>query len=1047
MCFLPLLISVHTLKGQNFFFDTYNVSEGLAQSTVFDILQDHNDFIWLGTRAGVSRFDGKEFLNFTIDDGLAENGVRIIFQDDENKIWFGHIGGGISVFDGKSFHIFSHPGDFFSSDITAILKDDEGNLWITSEASGVIKSDNITDSLSTSDLEHYMGGDISDRVFGATRLRDGRLVFIADPFPKSYDPVKNQFSNFFFEGMPTHFFITCIFEDSRDNLWFGTFNGGLYKYIPALDTVKVYDIRDGLSSNWISWITEDKDGVLWVGTWGGGITLIKDKRNRILDNSNGLPDLSIRNILQDREGNMLIGTEENGLSIFKGFEFVSLFSSDGLIGQQVSALVQDNSGTIWFGTSRGISLYDPELLTGQRIKEFSRLKGSSIIHMKEDNNSRIWIVTDNDNDSLFYYDEQKGKLYHARVRPFEFLNQVVINALETDEQSTIWMGTADGLVRFNGETLGYRVFSQLDGLSSNEITSLYHGNDGILWIGTLGGGLNYFDPYLYNNNEVGKLYLEESFIANCINADHDGYLWVGTQANGVYKIDPANRRIIQRLTVSNGLFSNIINLITTDKEGRVYIGTNKGLNIYDSYEDRIYNFNDKNGFPGIETKRNAVYIDDSAKVWFGTVQGVTRLDPDELRPSNLDPLTHITGFKVNLEDRQMREGLKLKHNENDVIFEYISICLTNPEAVAYQIMLEGVEEWRPVTTQTSVTYPSLAPGEYIFKVIGRNSDGYWNKEPITFSFEIRPPFYKTTWFILLSIFMGILGVIIYVKIRERNLIREKRILEEKVVERTAEVVAQKEQIAQKNKDITDSIRYAKRIQVATLPPEIPFDDTFVLYKPKDIVSGDFYWLEKAGGKEFMAAVDCTGHGVPGAFMSIIGTNLLNKIVKEQHIYKPSEILNILNEELIYSLKSTDEDGIVYDGMDLALVSYDKKTGEIEYAGGYNPLVIVRNGDIEEIKADRFSIGRSSLEHPDRKFTNHKEKIYKGDMIYIFSDGYSDQFGGETGKKFKARPMKELFIAISEKTMEEQKSILKNTIEVWMGNIEQVDDILVIGRRF
>jgi serine phosphatase RsbU (regulator of sigma subunit) len=269
-----------------------------------------------------------------------------------------------------------------------------------------------------------------------------------------------------------------------------------------------------------------------------------------------------------------------------------------------------------------------------------------------------------------------------------------------------------------------------------------------------------------------------------------------------------------------------------------------------------------------------------------------------------------------------------------------------------------------------------------------------------------------------------------------------------VIERTAEVVAQKEELAQKNKDITDSIHYAKRIQVAIMPPEIPFDNTFILFRPKDIVSGDFYWIEVIGDKEFFAAVDCTGHGVPGAFMSIIGSNSLNKIVREQCIHQPDKIMNKLNQEVMLSLQSQDSDGgAIYDGMDMALVCYDKKTGELEYSGAYNPLVIIREGEIIEIKADRFSIGRSSSVGEKKIFTNHKMKIHKGDTIFIFSDGYADQFGGESGKKFKSKPMKELFLAINDKNMQEQKEILNNTLDAWRGDIDQVDDVIIIGRRF
>ena len=322
----------------------------------------------------------------------------------------------------------------------------------------------------------------------------------------------------------------------------------------------------------------------------------------------------------------------------------------------------------------------------------------------------------------------------------------------------------------------------------------------------------------------------------------------------------------------------------------------------------------------------------------------------------------------------MKPGYSLNYTENDIILDYVSICLTNPDAVRYQIMLDGADnDWRPVTEQTTVTYPSLAPGKYVFRLKARNSEGYWNAEPVTYRFQIRPPFYKTSWFILICIFAGITGIVMYVKIRERNLIREKRILEDKVMIRTAEVVAQKEELAQKNKDITDSIRYAKRIQFAILPPKIPFDDTFILFKPKDIVSGDFYWMDILGDRDYMAAVDCTGHGVPGALMSIIGHNSLNKVVREKGIFEPAEILNHLNEEVIFNLRGKDEDGTIYDGMDIALVCYDRKNREIDFAGAYNPLLMIRDGEIIETKANRFSIGSSSSLEPDKEFTGHKIK--------------------------------------------------------------------------
>ncbi len=1034
------LIKAGPLTAQNYFFDTYGVSEGLAQSTVFAILQDRNDYLWLGTRAGVSRFDGQEFMNYTMVDGLAENGVKVLFLDRSGRLWLGHAGGGITLYDGHHFSVFSEPGGMFSSDITSITSGPEGDIWITSELSGAVRISRAGRTMDESDREQYIGNRLSDRIFGTYTGHDSTMYFITDAFIKTYDAATNSFSGFHLDGMPSFFQITVMCEDSKKNLWFGTYHGGLYKYIPALDTFKVYDVREGLASNWISSLHEDDEGNMWVGTWGGGLTRIGTGGIRTFSQSNGLPDEMIRCIGSDKEGNLLIGTNEHGIGIFKGEQFISYFRKDGLTNPQVWSIMQADDGRFWFGTNDGISIFDPDRDRNAAFTSFYKLKGNRIRNLREDTRGRIWIATDN--QGVFTFNSKNGQFTYEPALN-SYLSSLVVTAMETDRTGLIWAGTLDGLVSYNYDTRLAGYYTQTSGLAGNVITAVYAAPDGKIWAGSNGEGLSYMEADSFH-----ALRLNADFTPTCMVSDQNGRLWVGTEARGVVVVDPAAGKIIREFRESDGLLANLINLVETDKEGNIYIGTNKGLNIYHQKRDRLYAYTRKNGFAGIETKPNSVCRDDKGYLWFGTVSGVTRFDPFIPARRNAGPLTHIISMRVNLEDRVMTPGLRLNHTENDIVLDYISICLTNPDAVRYQIMLDGADnDWRPVTSQTTVTYPSLAPGRYTFMVKARNSEGIWNDKPVTYHFLISPPFYKTWWFILICIFSGASAIVLYVQVRERNLVREKRILEDKVLIRTAEVVAQKEELAQKNKDITDSIRYAKRIQFAILPPRIPFDDTFILFKPKDIVSGDFYWLDVIGDREYMAAVDCTGHGVPGALMSIIGYNSLNKVVREKGILEPSEILNNLNEEVIFNLKAQDEDGTIYDGMDVALVCYDRKKKEVEFAGAYNPLIVIRHGEIMEIKADRFSIGRSSSLETNKAFTTHRIKIEKDDVIYLFSDGYADQFGGETGKKFKAGPMKELFRNLYGHPIEAQKAILESTLEAWRGNIEQVDDILIIGRKF
>lgn len=294
-----------------------------------------------------------------------------------------------------------------------------------------------------------------------------------------------------------------------------------------------------------------------------------------------------------------------------------------------------------------------------------------------------------------------------------------------------------------------------------------------------------------------------------------------------------------------------------------------------------------------------------------------------------------------------------------------------------------------------------------------------------------------------------------IKMRD-SLAENERVLEKKVIERTEQVVKQKEEIEIKTreleilfKQVTDSIHYAKRIQEAILPPDNKVEsilpNSFVLYKPKDIVSGDFYWIEKKGDWTYFAAVDCTGHGVPGAFMSIVGSNLLKDILKNTDSTQPSIIMDKMNEGVANTLHTnSSSEKQTKDGMDMTLCAINYSTLELQFSAAFNPLYLIRNNELIQYKADKFPIGMFIGEK--QNFTHNSIQLQKGDMIYIFSDGYADQFGGPKGKKFMAGNFRNLLVEICSLSVNEQKNKLNSSIENWRGNLEQVDDVLVIGVR-
>jgi serine phosphatase RsbU (regulator of sigma subunit) len=258
------------------------------------------------------------------------------------------------------------------------------------------------------------------------------------------------------------------------------------------------------------------------------------------------------------------------------------------------------------------------------------------------------------------------------------------------------------------------------------------------------------------------------------------------------------------------------------------------------------------------------------------------------------------------------------------------------------------------------------------------------------------------------------------------------------------------ELAEKNKEVTDSIKYAQRIQQAIFPSDdlikslLP--DSFVLFKPKDIVSGDFYWLQPSflnNNLFYIAAVDCTGHGVPGAFMSIVGNNLLTEAVKVSGKIKPSEILDELNKNLTIYLHQKNESTSIRDGMDISLCAIDRNRNTLSFAGAYNHLYMIRDNELHIFNADKKAIGTWTDENYIG-YNQHTIPLKRGDVFYIFSDGYADQFGGPKGKKFKASQLRELFLSVYDQPFEKQKELLNQKFETWRGNLEQVDDVLVIG---
>jgi ligand-binding sensor domain-containing protein/serine phosphatase RsbU (regulator of sigma subunit) len=1028
---------VYPLQGQAYFFEKYGVEQGLGSSKVYSIIQDRNDWIWLGTESGVSRFNGLKFENFSARNGMAGGGVYSLTEDTTGRIWFGHLNGGITVFENGRFTKMRFDTIKVTGDITSI-RQLKGKLWIATMTNGAILADFPAKGDSVLKGKSYTGREgLSDQVSNICIDNNKDLFCITPPAGiRKYNPAKDSFETYLPEGLTKYFNVIAMYQDKKGNYWFGTFNGGLYKYDVGAGKMKIFDVRDGLAKNMISYITEDYKGNVWVGTFGGGITVFSGEEMRTYNKYNGLEATSIHCIVEDNNKNIIIADHFTGISIFKGEHFMTWSKGNILPDNNVYAIAEDEKGRYWFGTNGGISLYDPSARPGKEVELFTTA-GDKIRFIKSDKNGSIWIGTDG--LGMFRYDIKSSKLiYETRINSFLHYNGI-ITALLIDRKNRLWIGNQDRLAMFDKSTGEVSYFSQENGLAGTWITTLFCDSENNIWIGSENkSGLTKYDS---STGKFKIIRIGEGYTPKTIAQTPDQMIWVGT-TSGLLGLRKDS--VVMNLNEVNGLLSDNVKLLEPQGDKFLYIGTNYGLNRYNLADSTIASFTKRNGFPGIETLPNAVTTDSKGNIWFGTANGVTRLVPGLMPPVDKKPVVHLSSLEVNNLPREMTRNLKLSYKDKNVLFNYYSVSLTDPDAVKFKVMMKGFDNnWSSGIDQTMKDYP-LLPGHYTFMVKASNSYGYWSGQPVEYSFIIRPPFYKTPWFITLCFVIAMIAIISYIQIREKNLIREKKILEAKVVERTAEVVQKSMEIEEKNRDITASIRYAERIQRAMLPRDDMFHETFVLYMPKDIVSGDFYWMYDNGDIQFMAACDCTGHGVPGAFMSIIGHNSLNKVVREFGITKPGAILDQLNAEVVKALTQRKEETI-NDGMDLTLIAFDRKNFTVEFAGAYNPLYLVRKGEVTTYKGDRFPIGMSSLQ-AKKSFQTQLVDIQPGDMLYMSSDGYADQFGFVEGKKYKSGNVKKFLAELWNLPIDEQREKLRKEILDWKGDLQQVDDIMFMGTR-
>jgi ligand-binding sensor domain-containing protein/serine phosphatase RsbU (regulator of sigma subunit) len=1055
-----LLLQVNFSAAQQYNFKNYTPKNGLASSIVNSIFQDSKGYIWFGTQGGgVSRFNGKVFKNFKKEDGLIDNDVTFITEDKKGNIWIAS-SGGVSMFNGVKFINYDYKNGLSKGVVYWIYVDDNNSIWFAVEDGGV----NIFDgqkfrTLTTKD------GLPSDRIFCITRDKAKNYWFGLSDGVAKYDGKKVTSFAEYPEIKKKTFFST--FVDSKGNIWFGGINNcGVVEYDGS--NFLTLPLPEEVKNDFIGGISEDNKGNLWFAT-EHGVLKYDGWKFYLFGEKQGLASNAVLSVFHDNENNIWVGTQVGGVDVFNNESFVNYTEKDGLPNKNIIAVISESPETYIVGTpGSGLKLLNTKTNTFLPLTDAKEVEQSDIHTMMIDSKKQLWVGSQ---EGAFMLQKENGiyKLKKSFTKIDTTVLTAVIKILE-DKNGIYWIASyGTGIMKIDGDRI-----TQLNkgtGFISDNILSLFIDSKSTLWIGTKDEGVIRYDSRLSGKVSLGKKYKQYTTKDGlgdkavwCITEDKRGNIYFGTNENGVSVFDGKH---FKNFTTANGLCSNYVPALTYDSIGDcIWIGSEKGVNRLKLKQDleieSIRYYGEQEGFKGIEVNQGAILLDKKGLLWLGTTNGLSRYDRKFDFPNVTPPILHLNGIRLAYQTVDWKNytdsvdpatglpvGLELSHKNNHLTFDFQAFTTDN---VRYTFILEGQdEEWSPLTTNTEAVFTNITPGKtYTFKAKALNSNGIWSEDVIAFKFRINPPWWQTWWFYTLSVLVIVVSIYTYIRYRTAQHAREKKILEDKVTERTVELKSTNDKLSIAFQDIKDSINYAKKIQDAILPLEEEIKkalpDSFVLFKPRDVVSGDFYWFNAKDDKIFIAAVDCTGHGVPGAFMSMIGSSLLNEIISKKGGHDAASILKKLHQGVRKSLKQDRDSYESKDGMDLALAVIDTTHNTLQYAGAKRPLFMFRDGIFMETKADKQSIGGLEMEH-DYHFTNNNFEIQKGDTFYLFTDGYVDQFGGAQGKKYSTKRLKDTVAEIQSLTMKEQGLKLGEVIDNWKIRTEQIDDILVIGLRF
>ncbi len=1049
VCFLlmPLLA-----KGQAYEFKIYDSGMGLPQNFIYSLAQGKNGYVWMGSGEGLVKFDGIKFQTYGVNDSLNSDFVRSMFVDSAGDLWLGHDNGTMTV-QQKTFKKLKIEGT--SSPIRNISEDLNGNIWAVEQNNGLICINNklevktFFDRLKFGRRLYYSIQPIASNVF-LVGTSDGLIEVVLNE-NLELESI-NEIASIPMVGINS---ITPR-NNVKDEYWIATEDKGFFLF-QYNTKASIHVINNSLclyfniENESITDIVEDLQGNLLLGTWGNGvIKLLFDPisgeftKSLNFNQANGLSNDYVKDILADREGNYWFATYGGGVSSLLNDQFVYYQLSEiGFKSNKVGAVIHAGSD-LWMGLDNGLLKADPFCFANHEFYDaYFGLPSDAVTGFYTADDGTLFVGTQNKG----LYKKRSGSL---KFEKYNYTNSLLGNQINDIEgaDATLYIATMGGLFIIDLKTKEITQLTTEKNLPHNNINFVFKDQLGQIWIGPKSSGICKIDN---KNFKIEVHRLDETPVdVSDLTEDLDGNLWLATRGKGVIKYTEDTLIVV---SVLNGLAKNFCHSIVCDNQNRLWVSHHPGLSCIDLNTMKVRTFGYNNNLGG---DFQQIWKDRDNTLWLASSDGVIHYFPDRDQANLVGPILNFTNVSINGTSYPSNESMNLPfpyRNNYSFKFDFIGISLRDPLHVTYKYKLvrngdNETAEWVDLGTVNTREYEYLPDGDYILKIIAFNSDGVASNSPLTFSISIAAPFWKRIWFYLLVTLLGGYVIYLFVRMREQKLIHQKQILQREVANQTVQLRMQKAEIERKNRDITDSINYAKRIQSSILPPisllKSVFPESFIFFAPRDIVSGDFYWFNQSREFFTISIADCTGHGVPGAFMSMIGSTLLNDIYKNQHVNSPAEMLEHLDREIKVLLQKNSVNQ-TQDGMDISIVEIHLPTRRVRLASAKRPVLLYTNNELSIYKGNRRSIGESLADHSS-PFINIEYELEKGDCIYLYSDGYTDQFGGPAGKKFMKVGAQNLLDEIRHLPMATQYQKIQDTFANWMGELEQVDDVIFLGIR-